>query len=324
MSLLVFFICLSIGVSFLCSLLEAVILSVTPSYLASLRNSKPQLYERVRNLKQDIEKPLASILTFNTVAHTIGAAGAGAEAQRLFGSQVLAVFSALLTFAILFFSEIIPKSIGASSWKTLLPFAERVLRPMIFLAYPLVWLSEIVSSFFKKKREGVSREEIVAMAKIGLDDGALDASEHQALKSLIQFEKVKATEIFTPGEKVKSVRESMTLDEAYQDIQNHPFSRIIVTGNNPRDVRGYILRTKLQDAHIKKSAQKVDELTMPLVKLSENVALPRLFKLLLVRREHICAIVDDEGGFLGVLTLEDLIEHMLDLEIYDEQDHLVP
>ena len=173
MTLLIFFILLSIGVSFLCSMLEAVILSVTPSYLASLRENKPRLFERVQHLKSDIEKPLASILTFNTVAHTIGAAGAGAEVQRIFGSEVFALFSALLTFAILFFSEIIPKSIGAGSWKTLLPVSARILGPMIFISYPLVWLSEKVSLLFKTGREGVSRDEIAAMADIGLNDGAL-------------------------------------------------------------------------------------------------------------------------------------------------------
>jgi CBS domain containing-hemolysin-like protein len=324
MSLLVFFIVLSIGVSFLCSLLEAVILSVTPSYLGSLQSNKPKLYKRVQHLKNDIEKPLASILTFNTIAHTIGAAGAGAEAQRLFGSDILAVFSAVLTLGILFFSEIIPKSIGASNWKALLPITARILVPMVFIAYPLVWLSNKVSSLFKKGPETISKDEISAMADIGLRDGALESEEHRALKGLIEFEKVNAREILTPREKVANIQGSLSIVEAFEKIQSHPYSRIIVLDANNEKVLGYVLRTKIQRAYIRKNVERVEEIIFPLLVLPESISLPSLFHKLLKRREHICAIVDEEEKFLGVLTLEDLIEHMLGLEIYDEQDHLIP
>lgn len=311
-------------VSFLCSMLEAVILSVTPSYLASLKSKNPGLYKRVEHLKSDIEKSLASILTFNTVAHTIGAAGAGAQAQKLFGSDVLAVFSALLTFAILFFSEIIPKSIGAGSWKTLLPVSARILGPMIFVSYPVVWLSERVSSLFKNEQTGISRDEIAAMADIGLSDGALKKSEHRALKGLIKFEKVKPDDILIASENVETLSESMTVNEAYDRIQTHPFSRIIVTGSSHDEIAGYVLRTKLLKAYIEKSEQTVGDVTLPLLSLPDNSLLPSIFQKLLTRREHICAIKDRDGKFTGIITLEDLIEHMLDLEIYDEQDHLIP
>lgn len=323
-SLLAFFILLSIGVSFICSMLEAVILSVTPSYLASLREKKPKLYLRAKVLKDDIERPLASILTFNTVAHTVGAAGAGAEAQRLFGSSILAIFSALLTLAILLFSEIIPKSIGANSWKLLLPFSVRALQPMILISYPLVWLSNLVSSFFRKEAEGISRDEIAAIADIGLDDGAIQSSEHRALKGLIKFDEVPATEILTPAEQVQSIRSSMSLEEAYKEISTHPFSRIIVLGDSKDDIRGYVLRNRLLQAHIDGSNSDLSSLTLPLTKLPSTVSLPKLLKSLLRRREHISAIMNADQQFVGVITLEDLIEHMLDMEIYDEQDHLNP
>lgn len=322
-SLLVFFVFLSIGVSFICSMLEAVILSVTPSYLASLEESEPKLYKRVMHLKDDIERPLASILTFNTVAHTIGAAGAGAEAQRLFGSEILAVFSVILTFGILFFSEIIPKSIGASSWKLLLPLAARILPPMIILSLPLVWMSEIVSKFFKGNKDAISRAEIAAMADIGLNDGTLESTEHRALKSLVSFEAIRAAEILTPAEKVKSLPIDATVEEAYKQIQFHPFSRIIVFDEEEKSAEGFILRTKLQAAHIEGSNKTVRDLLIPLLTLPETVSLPKLFQILIQRREHICAIQDDHSNFLGVISLEDLIEHMLDLEIYDEQDQVV-
>lgn len=321
MSLLIFFVLLSIGVSFVCSMLEAIILSVTPSYLESLAKSRPKLYEQVKSLKDDIEKPLASILSFNTIAHTIGAAGAGAEAQRIFGSEVLAIFSAILTFAILFFSEIIPKSIGASSWKRLLPLSVKILKPMLFLSYPLVWLSEKISSLFKSGPHVVSREEIAAMTDLGLNDGALKTTEHKVLKSVIKFEKIKAIDVMTPKTKVKSIRENDSIKDAYQLIQKHAFSRIIVLDQNDMAV-GYTLRVYLQASYIDKDKKYIREITKPILKLPESVALTVLFQKLLQRREHICVIEGTKGSFLGLITLEDLMEHMLGLDIYDEQDHL--
>ena len=305
-------------------MLEAVILSVTPTYLASLQATQPNLFQRIQHLKRDIEKPLASILTFNTIAHTIGAAGAGAEAQRLFGSEILAVFSAVLTLAILFLSEIIPKSIGANSWKALLPVSARILVPMVFISYPLVWLSNIVSSLFKKGPETISKGEISAMADIGLRDGALESGEHRALKGLMEFEKVSALEILTPKDKVANIQNDLSIDQAYSAIQSHPYSRIVVLDPTGDAVLGYVLRTSVQSAFIKKDKEKVKDLILPLMVLHQSVSLPILFDKLLKRREHICSIVDDNQNFVGVLTLEDLIEHMLGLEIYDEQDHLIP
>ena len=324
MSLLVFFIALSLVVSFLCSMLEAVILSVTPSYLASLKKTNPKLHRSVEHLKTDIEKPLASILTFNTVAHTIGAAGAGAEAQRLFGSEILALFSAILTLAILFFSEIIPKSIGASSWKSLLPLSIRILNPMIIMAFPLVWASQKVSSFFRKDPDSISKEELSAMADLGLSHGTLKQGEAQALKGLIEFESVTAKEIMTPKDKVASLPNNITVTEALKNIQDHPYSRIVTFDSEKGNMEGYVLRTAIQNAFIKESESQITQLARPLLVIPDSVSLPTLFNRLLQRREHICAIVNSKKEFLGILTLEDLIEHMLNLEIYDEQDHLAP
>lgn len=301
-------------------MLEAIILSVTPSYLESLKSKKPRLYKKVHYLKKDIEKPLASILTFNTIAHTVGAAGAGAEAQRLFGSEILALFSAILTFAILFLSEIIPKSIGASSWKTLLPLATILLKPMIFVSFPIVWLSEKVSALFDTKEETISREEIIAMTDLGLDDGALGKNEHKALRGLIEFDEEKAINILTPADQVTSFTEGLSVEQAYQQLEGHTYSRIPVINGK---LKGFVLRGQLQAAYIEKSVQTLDELMIPILVLADDVSLPILFQKLLKRREHMCGIVQkDTQEFLGIITLEDLIEHMLDLEIYDEQDKI--
>ncbi len=319
--MLAFYIALSLSVSFLCSLLEAIILSVSPSYLTSLKATNPKLYAKVSDLKEDIEKPLASILSFNTIAHTIGAAGAGAEAQKAFGSEILTVFSILLTLAILFLSEIIPKSIGAGSWRALLPFAVKVLRPMIFLSAPLVYVSQILGRFFQGEKEVVSREEIKALADIGLSDGVLSEHEHRSLKGLVKFSKLKLKDVISKKEEVKSLTYDMNIEIAYNEIQEHSYSRIIVFGVDKDDLRGYVMRNEIQRMYIEGYLKEnLNTLIKPILRLPHDISTQNLFHRLLKRREHISAVIDDHGQFMGIITLEDLIEHMLDLEIFDEFD----
>lgn len=317
--MLVFYISLSLGVSFLCSMLEAVILSVTPSYLGSLKSSKPKLYEQLKDIKNDIEKPLASILSFNTIAHTIGAAGAGAEAQKTFGNEVLTLFSIILTLAILFLSEIIPKSIGHSNWKSLLPLTVRVLKPMIFISSPLIFISRGLSRLFQKEKDSVSREEIQAIADIGFMDGVLSVEEHRSLKGLVQFNKIKLGEVITPKEKVAGLQYDSSIEEAYQDIQKHTFTRIIIFGSAKDDIKGYIIRSDLQKAFIENKSS-LKEITKPILIQEDKVSVQKLFKRLLLRREHMSAVIAEDASFIGIITLEDLIEKMLGFEIFDESD----
>ncbi len=318
--MLVFYIFLSVCVSFLCSLLEAVILSLTPSYIASLKTVKPKLYKRADKLKSDLERPLASILTFNTIAHTVGAAGAGAEAQRIFGSDVLALFSAVLTFVILFFSEIIPKSIGATYWKKLLPWAITVLRPMNMIAYPIVSLAQFVSKLFKKEDTTFTREEISAMAEVGHQEGVIATPEFDKIDSILKFNNVSLKSILTPTEKVSWVLSERKIKDIYFDIQKNTHSRLIVFGADEKTVEGYILRVKVYDAFIKSPDSIVDELVYPILLAKEDSKLYPLMSKLMSRKEHIAAVVDKNNNFLGVVTLEDILEHMLGLEIFDELD----
>ncbi len=303
-------------------MLEAIILSVTPSYLNSLSKLNPKLYKNVKHLKEDIEKPLASILTFNTIAHTIGAAGAGAEAQRVYGNEALTIFSILLTFGILFFSEIIPKSLGASYWKMFLPLAAKVLKPMIFISYPIVYMSEKVSSLIKGQKVPISRAEIEAIADIGLDEGAIAESEYKALKGLMSFKDVHLKDIITQSEKVQGLDYDLSIEQAYDQSENCNFTRLVVFGVGIHDVRGYVIKDKLQQAYIRNKNQMLVSILKPLLILPYDTELPVLLKKLLKRREHISAIVNDDGEFIGIVTLEDLIENMLGLEIYDEGDSL--
>lgn len=319
--MLVFYISLSVFVSFICSMLEAVILSVTPSYLSSLKRKNLALYEKISYLKNDIEKPLASILTFNTIAHTIGAAGAGAEAQSIWGNEYLALFSAVLTFIILFFSEIIPKSIGAKNWKTFLPLSYYLLRPMIFLSFPIVYISAILSRFIKgKKVSGVSRDEIPALAELAFKSGALGEKEFNSLKNLMSFDQIKLINILKPADKVAGVRGDLNLNEAYEEIKANSFSRLIVFGVHQNDVKGYVMRKQILQGFIDKKETSVYEISKKILILSDKTSGQVLFERLIAMKSHIAAVINENGDFIGIVTLEDLIEHLLGRRIYDEFD----
>jgi CBS domain containing-hemolysin-like protein len=321
MNLLILYICLAIGTSFICSVLEAIILSVTPNYLLSIKDTEPKEFKKLNPLRENIEKPLASILTINTFAHTIGAAGAGAQAQHLFGNEWITIFSICLTLAILFFSEIIPKSIGANHWKTLAPFASQILPIMIFLTYPLVYISEILSKIFSlKQEEKISRDEIKAIVDIGFKDGALDLSEYNILKQLMKFKNITANDVMTSSKTVIGLDLNMTSDEISKRIVQIKNSRLPIFGVHHDDLKGYVLKNDLLNELALNKKLDLNALVKPILIVPSYVLLKTLFFRLLERKEHICAIVDDYGTFVGIVTLENIIETLLGLEIIDEFD----
>ena len=321
MSLLIFFIALSLCVSFLCSLLEAALLSITPSYLQSLKVSKPKLYQKLSFLKGNVDRPLAAILSFNTIAHTIGAAGAGAQAQILFGSEVLAIFSGLLTLGILIFSEIIPKSLGATYWKGLMPFTSKTLPFMIWISLPLVWMSELLTKIFKGKNGPlVSREEITAVADIGLHDGVIEKVEHQFLKNLMLFKSIRLSQTMTPKDEVYGLHVNQSAQDAFQKDSENDYSRIPLFGVDQDDLRGYVMRAQMLRAVALGQNPLLGEISKPMLIVAESLRVNKLFFKLLERREHIAAVVTEGGQFSGIITMEDLIETMLGLEIMDELD----
>lgn len=322
--MLTFYITLSVAVSFTCSLLEAAILSVTPTYLNVLKRKNPKLYHRISFLEDDIEKPLASILTLNTIAHTIGAAGAGAEAQKIWGNEYLSLFSAVLTFVILFFSEIIPKSIGARSWKRLLPISTLLLKPMILLSYPIVWISLKISKVIKgDQKEVVNRDEIPAMAELSLASGEIEESEYLRLKSLLEFNEWTLKDLITPYSKVAGVRSEFTIEEAYEAIKKNTYSRLIVYGVHDNDIKGYVMRKDILQALVEKEAnttRKIKDITRKILIIPQTTSGQKLFDRLLERKAHMGAVIDSNGDFMGIITLEDLIEALMGTEIYDEFD----
>ena len=319
--MLTFYILLSVSVSFMCSLLEAAILSATPTYIATLKKKKPKLYKKIQYISDDIEKPLASILTLNTIAHTIGAAGAGAEAQKVWGNEYLSIFSAVLTFIILFFSEIIPKSIGARMWKEILPFTHIILKPMIICSYPVVWLSLKLSKIIKGD-EGIkiSRDEIPAMAELGLHSGAIHPKELQQLRSLINFANVKLVDVLRPANEVSGLTYNLSISDALEEIKQNTYSRLIVFNLQHDDIKGYVMRKDILQSYIDQTDIKIKDLTKKILILPHTTSAQETFDRLLQMKAHIVAIINDEGKFLGIVTLEDLIEKLTGQTIYDEFD----
>lgn len=321
-ALLVYF-GLALGVSFLCSILEAGLLSVTPSHVAKLEQDRPKIGRRLRALKLHIDRPLAAILSLNTIANTAGAAGVGAEAQRLYGSQALAIASAILTLAILIFSEILPKTLGAMYWRRLTGFMATVLPVMIVVLLPLVRLSEAITSSLKRRRttQTFSREEFAALARVGEEQGVFDESEMRILRNLFHFGSLRTRDIMTPRTVMFSLEENTTVRDAVAERGAMIFSRIPIWKESPDQMTGYILKDQL----LLRAAR--DELDVPVhsfareaLMVPDTIPLPSLFEKLLDNREHIAIVVDEYGGTDGVVTMEDVLETLIGLEIVDEMD----
>lgn len=324
MGLLVFYLFLALGVSFLCSILEAVLLSVTPSYVAALEQEGSVIGQRLRELKDDIDRPLAAILSLNTIAHTIGAAGVGAQAERVFGSTYVAIISAILTLLILVFSEIIPKTLGAVYWRRMAPAVTRILRVIEWTMLPFVWLSKGITRLLSSKEDrsaSVSREEITALAELGKEEGIFEEEESRILKNLFRFSSLRVRDIMTPRTVVQALPEDKTVGDVVEENSEFRFSRIPVYTENRDDITGYVLKDEI----LLKAAQEEDQLTLRELKreilaIPDALPLPELFERLLDRLEHIALVVDEYGGTAGIVSMEDVVETLLGLEIVDEVD----
>ena len=323
MTLLILYILLAIGFSFLCSILEAVLLSITPAYLGLLEQQGSPAAAGLKALKEEIDRPLAAILSLNTVAHTVGAAGAGAQAAVVFGDAMVGAFSAVLTFLILVLSEIIPKTLGATYWKALAPTVARILPPLIWILYPLVKLSEWLTVLIArgKKEVAVSRAEIAAMAKLGEDHGVIREDEARIVANLLRLRQLKVRNIMTPRPVVFSLSPKQTVRQVVSHHEELRFSRIPLTEHSKDHIDRYVLK----DDVLLKAAQDehelpLEELGRPLLVVQEHLTLSKLFEKLLDGNEHIALVVDEYGGTAGVVTLEDAVETLLGLEIVDEAD----
>src|SRR6056297_2339836 len=322
MTLLFFYLFLAIGVSFLCSILEAALLSITPAHIAVLNESGTKTGKHLRELKRDVDRPLAAILSLNTISHTFGAAGVGAQAQVIFGSAYVTITSALVTLAILIFSEIIPKTLGATYWKALTPFTTWGCRILIWAMWPLVWMSKQITRLLSrgKPTSSVSREEFRALAQIGAREGVFEKDESIIFLNVIRFGAVRVQDIMTPRVVVKKFRGDTGLADMLEG-EDLVFSRYPIYGENDEDIQGYVLKSDVILALLRgDDDQTLFDLKREVLFVPEFISLRVLFSQLLAEQEHFAVVVDEYGGFSGVVTMEDLLETLLGVEIVDESD----
>jgi len=322
MGLLLFYVGLALSVSFLCSIMEAVLLSISASYIARLEQEKPQLGAKLKAFKIDIDRPLAAILSLNTIAHTVGAAGAGAQAAAVFGDAYIGVISAVLTFLILVVSEIIPKTLGAAYWRQLTPFVVSALKVTIIIMWPLVKMSEILTGLMTKNKpqKSVHRDEFIALAELGSREGIFHKYESRVLQNLFFLRNLRTKDIMTPRTVVFALSEELTVQQVIADHQRFHFSRIPVYGRDMDDIRGFVLKSALLRAAAQTPSTLLKELCRPIVVVLDKLTLHDLFETMMNESAHIALVVDEYGGTEGVVTMEDFIETLLGLEIVDEMD----
>ncbi len=326
MTLLFFYLFLALFVSFLCSIMEAVLLSTPQSFLIVKQEKGNAWAKSFVDLKINIDKPLSAILSLNTVAHTIGAAGVGAQAVKLFGEASFGVVSAILTILILIITEIIPKTIGARYWRNLAMVSSHIMQFMIIITYPLVVLSALITKLISRngQEQTTSREEIAALASMGTDEGIFTEKEHKIIQNLLRLKNVKVTDIMTPRVVVVVADENLTLEEFLKNKDYLKFSRIPIYTEDYENVTGYVFRhTVLEKLAEDQHQLKLRDVKREIVAVPNNSMLFKVWEILLAQKEHMALIVDEYGGIDGIVTMEDIIETLLGLEIIDETDTIV-
>jgi len=326
MTLLLFYLFLALFVSFLCSIMEAVLLSTPLSFLKIEEGKRNKSASVFIKLKNNIDRPLSAILSLNTIAHTIGAAGVGAQATLLFGDIYFGIISAVLTLLILVFSEIIPKTIGARYWRKLALPSGIIIKWMIFITYPLVIMSGYITRLFSSNKDelSVSRAEISALANIGTEEGIFEEKENKIIQNLIRLRTVKVSEIMTPRVVVTVADENMSLEEFLLKKEFLHYSRIPIYSKSKDNIIGYVFRqTVFEKLAEDQTNLKLTDIRREIVIVPDSETLLNLWEVLLDKREHIALIVDEYGGLDGIVTMEDIVESILGLEIVDESDKVI-
>jgi len=343
MGLLILFALLSVFFSFLCSILEAVLLSVTPTFINVKKKEGKSYASVLEALKKDVDKPLIAILTLNTVAHTVGAILVGVQAKaayletygntekyfigvRFTEDLMVGIVSTLMTLLILIASEIIPKTIGATFWKELAHFAAKTLEGMVWALKwtGILWLLQLFTRLISKKRvhgSVLSREDFSAMADIAHEEGVFEESESKVIKNLLRFDQVTVRAVMTPRAVMKIAPESMSIQEFYDQNPNLRFSRIPVHGNRIDDITGFVLKDDVLEAIIRQKGNlPLADIRRDLLITKRTTPIPQLFDTLVAKREHVALVVDEYGSVSGLVSMEDVIETLLGLEIMDESD----
>ncbi|MBQ3689542.1 MAG: HlyC/CorC family transporter [Bacteroidales bacterium] len=323
MALLVLYFSFTLFISFVCSLMESVLLSTTPIFVKLNENSSKKGVRKLVKFKNNVDKSLSAILSLNTIANTAGAAMVGAQASEVLGSESLGVVSALLTVLILIFSEIMPKTLGTNNWEKLAGLVGHLISVIYVLTYPLVVMAQQLTRLFKKKDSGhtTSREEISALANIGAEEGIFKANENAIIQNLMKLKNYRVSDVMTPRVVVCSADEQMTLGEFLAGKNYLRFSRIPVYAQKDENITGYVFRQQVMESLAE------DHNTLKLKDLRRNILIVpntkpvfSLWEDMLRKKEQIALVVDEYGGMDGIVTLEDIIETLLGIEILDEKD----
>ena len=325
MGLLLTYLLLAMGVSFICSTLESVLMTTSLSYINLRVEEGYKPAKLMQKFKENTGKPLAAILSLNTIANTIGAAGVGAQTTIVFGNKWFGVMSAVTTLLILVFSEIIPKIIGTTYWRQLMGPAARLIQLMIYILYPLVLMVELISKLFPNDEAAVSREEVLAMVNVGEEEGVVDEDENKIFTNLMRLDSIHAYDVMTPRSVAKIAPENLTLKEYYDNDEYDHFSRILLFNpTQPEYITGYVLRNDvledLAEDHFKK---QVGSIKRSLPAFDQDLTLGTIFDSMLKQKSQIAQVIDEYGCFVGIITLEDIIETIFGLEIIDESDAVI-
>ncbi len=315
----------TIGISFLCSLLEAVLLTSTSAYIGVLAKENSRSAKLLEHLKENIDRPISAILTLNTVSHTLGSAAIAYQIQVQFGQDAVTVASFVLTFLILVLSEIIPKSIGAAHWKALLPFSAYAIQLMIILLYPLVIMSEWLGKLFARTSEDpeVTREEILMTAEIGVEEGALKGKESNIIKNLLMLDKIYVSDIMTPRSVFFALDKDLTVEEVFNKHKPLRFSRIPVYSGSLDNIVGMTFRFKIHEALSNDQHDKlIGDMVTPISSIPERMTVSQVLDFFIKEKEHMALAVDEYGIVAGLVSLEDAVETLLGVEIVDELDNV--
>jgi len=325
--LLIAYVLLALGFSFLCSVAEAVLLSITPSYIEMQKEKRPKRAALLKRLKQDnVDRSLAAILTLNTIAHTVGAILAGAKATVVFGSTWFGLFSAVMTLMILFLSEIVPKTIGVVYWSKLAGPTALFVQSLIVILYPIVRISETLTKFISrgKSLHIFSRAEFIAMAQVGEQSGQIKFNEARMIRNLFLFGSLKAEDVMTPRTVVSALSEDITVMDASEYMAKTPFSRLPIYKKSIDQITGFVLRADILLRQAQNQGdEKLECSKREISFVPESASLTALLETVLNDRRHIAVVVDEHGGTAGLVTLEDLVETLMGMEIIDEKDTAV-
>jgi CBS domain containing-hemolysin-like protein len=321
---------IAVGVSFLCSILEAVLLSLTPAYIKVLKSEKEKVGELLEKQKKDIDKSIGAILTLNTFAHTLGAAGVGSEAVKMFGQEYMFYISAILTILILVFSEIIPKTIGAYYWKSLAPLAAKIVKVLVFITYPLLIIMERITILITRNKNAtatITKEEIEATVAMGEKAGVLREKDFAMIENILDLKDIKVKDIHTPrrvvfainkNDLIDSLEKKQTSEFDMKKLKEH--SRIPIYDENIDNVVGVMFTKEYFYEFINDELEDKSEIIKPVLTINENIPISKLLDIFLSKKEHMCIVLDNYDQTEGIVTLEDVLETLLGREIVDELD----